>query len=601
MPGIRRPRLILAAADAAAWAIALPLATWLRFELDWSQLYANALSQVIVIAVLAQWAAGSVKRMYSGRYWPGSLDEAVHLGSSVLLAGVVLLAVNALPGLPPTPRSVPLIAMLLALVLCLTLRLAIRLHQERVVGRGHTGAQRVVVFGAGGSGQHLVRAILADPACGYVPVGFLDDDPGKRNLRVCGIAVLGTSHDIADLVIDTKADLVVITTDAADTALLHQVASVAAELGVMVKTVPPLGELFQPREHSIDLRDLDVADLLGREQVDLGLGGIGRFLAHKRVLVTGAGGSIGSELCRQIHRYGPAELFMLDRDESALHAVRLSIYGNAMLDSPDVILADIRDREALAEVFDRCSPTVVFHAAALKHLPMLEQYPMEAWKTNVLGTLNVLEAARTAGVATFVNISTDKASNPISVLGCSKRVGERLVASAGSAGAFLSVRFGNVLGSRGSVLSTFVDQVANGRRVTVTHPEVTRFFMTIPEAVHLVLQAAVIGHSGEALLLDMGKPVRIVDLARQLMRLAGRPGEIVFTGLRAGEKLHEELFGFGEHGERTEHPAISRITVPPLDLGELDWLVRQKGEVSAMTECLRDQRPAMAPAGEWTA
>ncbi|MET0234177.1 MAG: nucleoside-diphosphate sugar epimerase/dehydratase [Kibdelosporangium sp.] len=601
MSGRRQPRLILAVADAAAWAIALPLATWLRFELDWSQLRATELSKVILIAALAQWATGSAKRMYSGRYWPGSRDEAVHLGSSVLFAGIVVLVANALPGQSPVPKSVPLVAMVLALMLCLMLRLAIRRHQERVTGHDPAEAQRVVVFGAGGSGQHLVRAILADPACGYVPVGFLDDDPDKRNLRVCGIPVLGTRHDIADRVVATKADLVVITTGTGDATLLHEVARVATAIGVKVKTVPPLSEMFQLRDHPIDLRDLDVADLLGRDQVDMGLGDVGRFLSRKRVLVTGAGGSIGSELCRQIHCYGPAELFMLDHDESALHAVRLSIYGDAMLDSPDVILVDIRDPEALAEVFDRCAPTVVFHAAALKHLPMLEQYPMEAWKTNVLGTLNVLEAARSAGVQTFVNISTDKATNPISVLGRSKRVGERLVANAGPGGTFLSVRFGNVLGSRGSVLSTFVDQVLKGRLVTVTHPEVTRFFMTIPEAVQLVLQAAVIGHSGEALLLDMGKPVRIVDLANQLMRMAGRTGEIVFTGLRAGEKLHEELFGFGERGERTEHPAISRIVVPPLDLVRLNSLILDNGQVSAMTECLRDERPAMAPSGEWTA
>jgi FlaA1/EpsC-like NDP-sugar epimerase len=263
-----------------------------------------------------------------------------------------------------------------------------------------------------------------------------------------------------------------------------------------------------------------------------------------------------------------AERGVLDRDESALHATQPSIHGTALLDSPDVILADIRDAETVNAIFKERRPDVVFHAAALKHLPLLEQYPEEAWKTNVIGTRTVLEAARLAQVDRFVNISTDKAANPVSVLGRSKRIGERLVAHVAAeadTGTFLSVRFGNVLGSRGSVITTFAEQLAAGLPITVTHPDVTRFFMTIPEAVQLVVHAAAIGRPGEALVLDMGAPVRIADVARQLMEIAGQTAEIVYTGLREGEKLHEELFGDHEVDRRPIHPLISHVEVPDLD------------------------------------
>jgi FlaA1/EpsC-like NDP-sugar epimerase len=322
-----------------------------------------------------------------------------------------------------------------------------------------------------------------------------------------------------------------------------------------------------------DLTDLPVHALLGRDPIDTGIGEVGGYLTGKRVLVTGAGGSIGSELCRQIRAFGPAELVMLDHDESALHAVYLSIHQDALMDSRQLLLASIRDADTLTEHFLARRPHVVFHAAALKHLPMLEQYPMEAWKSNVLGTANVIEAARRAGVNRFVGISTDKAANPSSVLGLTKRVGERLIAGAGAVDStYLSVRFGNVLGSRGSVLTTFAGQIAMGAPLTITHPNVTRFFMTIQEACELVVQAGAIGRPREVLVLDMGEPVRIVDLAHRMMELAERQVEIIFTGLREAEKLHEELFSEGEVDARPLHPLISHVEVQPLSVAHLPEL-----------------------------
>ena len=284
------------------------------------------------------------------------------------------------------------------------------------------------------------------------------------------------------------------------------------------------------------------------------------------MLITGAGGSIGSELARQVHRFEPSALGLLDRDENGLHATQLSIQHRALLDDENTILASIRDPQRMREVFEAFQPDIVFHAAALKHLPLLEKFPAEAAKTNVFGTLNVLEAARAVGVNVFVNISTDKAADPISVLGYSKRITERLTAAIGaeSEGTYVSVRFGNVLGSHGSVLHSFAAQIADGGPVTVTHPDVTRYFMTIPEAVQLVLQAAAVGDDGEVLVLDMGEPVRIADVAEYLIAQSGQEIPILFTGLRPGEKLDEDLLGTGECDVRPSHPLISQVPVPPL-------------------------------------
>lgn len=346
---------------------------------------------------------------------------------------------------------------------------------------------------------------------------------------------------------------------------------------VPTPAAPPVGrssgEAMPPAKPRVGpAKVLDERDLLGRLEIDSDDRGIAAIVTGRRVLVTGAGGSIGSELCRQLHRFAPESLIMVDRDESALHAVELSIAGRALFESRDVVVADIRDRERMLEVFGEHRPHVVFHAAALKHLPLLELYPGEGWKTNVGGTRNVLDAAAAVEVERFVNVSTDKAADPTSVLGHTKKVAERLTAHAAHRTRlpYVSVRFGNVLGSRGSVLEAFRSQAARGGPLTVTHPEATRYFMLIEEAVHLVLQAATIGGAGEALILDMGTPVRIDDVARRIAAESTEPVEIVYTGLRPGEKLHERLVGADEVGQTRIHPLISHVAVTPLDPGRLD-------------------------------
>jgi FlaA1/EpsC-like NDP-sugar epimerase len=410
--------------------------------------------------------------------------------------------------------------------------------------------------------------MLRNPNSQYLPVAFLDDNPKTHRLRISGVPVLGGRNEIAKVTQRTGASTLLIAIPSADSTVVNEIVQIAQESKLNVKILPVVQSLDERQVDAEDIRDLTDEDLLGRRRVKINLDEISDYLVNRRVLVTGAGGSIGSELCRQLVRFNPSEIIMLDRDESALHEVQLSIYGRALLDTPQTVLADLRDERAINEIFDSRKPQVVFHAAALKHLPLLERYPHEAYQTNVLGTATVLNAAQRTGVEVFVNISTDKAANPISVLGFSKKIAERLtadVASRTNQGKYISVRFGNVLGSRGSVLMSFRDQIAKGGPVTVTHRGVTRYFMTISEAVQLVVQAGAIGRTGEILVLDMGKPVNIHDVAEQLVKNSGKPIKIEVVGLRVGEKVHEELFAEGETDERPRHPLISHVAAKPIN------------------------------------
>jgi FlaA1/EpsC-like NDP-sugar epimerase len=433
---------------------------------------------------------------------------------------------------------------------------------------------KIIVFGAGDAGAQLIHRLAAQSGAAYRPVAILDDDPAKRRLRIDGVPVLGGRGQMAEVAAGTGARVLVIAIAGRSGKVIHDLTEAAERCGLVPKVIPSVRELLTGGARIEGVRDPRISDLLGRPAATTDVASVREHIAGKRVLVTGAGGSIGAELCRQLHRLGPAELIMLDRDESALHAIQLALSGRALLDSEETVLADIRDQRRVREVFGKFRPDIVFHAAALKHLPLLESCPAEAVKSNVWGTLTVLEAAADHGVQSFVNISTDKAANPVSVLGYSKRIAERLTAymSAKTGGAYLSVRFGNVLGSRGSVLTALSAQVAAGGPVTVTHPDVSRYFMLAEEAVHLVLQATAIGRGGEVLVLDMGEPVRIADMARRLTASTGRDVDIVFTGLRPGEKLTEDRLGHEETDQRPCHPLICQVPVPPLNPGDVTAL-----------------------------
>lgn len=559
--------------DVAVWIFATDLAAFARYDFVVHDVRWEAVSALALFLAGGQLLFGALVLVYGGRYLAGSFDEIRGLAVSATAVSALATAIVAAVHPSGIPRSLPFLAWPLAIFGMGAVRVVKRLIVQAGLTPSQT-AEPVLVLGAGWVGSALVLQMLRDPASPFRPVAYLDDDPAKRNLQIHGVRVRGRFDDLAAVAEGLGATRVVVAVNRADSALLRRISDDADDAGVGCLVMPPLKDVLRSSQLQLSsLRELDVEDVIGRRPVDTDVRAIAQYVTGRRVLVTGAGGSIGSELCRQLHRYGPAELIMLDRDESALHAVELSIFGRALLESPEIVLVDIRDQTALEEVFVEHQPQVVFHAAALKHLPLLERYPHEALKSNVYGTLNVLAAAAAHGVEHFVNISTDKAANPTSALGHSKRLAERLTAwfAANSDGPkFLSVRFGNVLGSRGSVLHSFAAQIENGGPVTVTDPEVSRFFMTIPEACQLVIQAGAIGRGGEALVLDMGEPVKIVDVATRMVAMSGKKIEIVFTGLRDGEKLHEELLGDDDGlGERPLHPLISHVTVPPLEPADI--------------------------------
>jgi FlaA1/EpsC-like NDP-sugar epimerase len=558
--------------DLLAWTVGLYAAILLRFELAphaWSHW---ALTAAVIIAGTFQVAIGHLGGLYLGRWRFGSYDEVAALARSTIAVGGALVLV-ATVGFERhlLPISVAVAGTIFSLLVMTSSRFVWRFFIDRRLRPSRELATPIIVFGAGEAGAGLVQTMLRNPASAYYPVALLDDDPAKANLRVLGVPVLGGRDELGAVAARTGANQLVVAIPAAPASLLRALSNAALPGGISVSLLPPVDELLGAVPTLADVRPIDERDLLGRHEIHTDIEQIAGYLTNRRVLVTGAGGSIGSELCRQITRFGPSRLVMLDRDESALHAVQLSIEGRAMLTSRNLVVADLRDRDRLDEVFAEHRPHVVFHAAALKHLSLLELHPAEGVKTNVVGTNDLLEVAERHGVARFVNISTDKAANPTSVLGYTKRLAERLTAAAAerTGRPFLSVRFGNVLGSRGSVLEAFRKQLAGGGPLTVTHPQVTRYFMTVEEAVELVIQAGAIGRPGEALVLDMGSPVRIDDVARRLATQADRPVEIVYTGLRPGEKLHEELLGDGEADHRPFHPLITHVAVPPISMADI--------------------------------
>ena len=563
--------------DILAWVLAVTIALVMRSYLqaapDIGKIVKDSLIRVLPMVSLVQAITGYIVGIYRRRWRYGSFDEVKGLILSAMITTIILWVIRFFDtSVDAFPRSAIIAGGILGLFFTAASRYSWRLIREQLRRPSAQNSTKLLIYGAGEGGIQIVNTMLRNPSSQYLPVAFLDDNPKTHRLRISGVPVLGGRNEIAKIAQRTGASALLIAIPSADSTVVNEIVEIARDSKLNVKILPVVQSLDDRQVDAADIRDLTDEDLLGRRRVKIDLDEISQYLVNRRVLVTGAGGSIGSELCRQLVRFNPSEIIMLDRDESALHEVQLSIYGRALLDTPQTVLADLRDERAINEVFDSRKPQVVFHAAALKHLPLLERYPHEAYQTNVLGTTTVLNAAQRTGVEVFVNISTDKAANPISVLGFSKKIAERLTADLASRtkqGKYISVRFGNVLGSRGSVLMSFRDQIAKGGPVTVTHRGVTRYFMTISEAVQLVVQAGAIGRTGEVLVLDMGKPVNIYDVAEQLVKNSGKPIKIEVVGLRVGEKVHEELFAEGETDERPRHPLISHVAAKPIDQASL--------------------------------
>ena len=572
-------RIGLALTDVGCWLIAGTIVYLFGTNEAVPQNQVSYLYLFVLLACLFSGCVGIfIITTYRSGYRTGSFEEIIALACQFFTSGLFAsLMLYVIIGNRSLRFESALLISLLALFGSLLVRAIVRTQRGKqfsVLGKtGFEDLQRepVLVIGAGVAGNEIVRMARADKNCPYRIVGLLDDDPAKSHLKLSGVPVVGKTTELAKIASRYDARTVILSPRSFPRERFAEISMIASREKLRLVSLPPLSSIVGGKIRLEDIRDVDVADFLGRREVRTDLSAMADYINGKIVLVSGAGGSIGAEIARQVYNIGPRKLLLLDRDESALHSVQLDIYNSGLLDTRDVILCDIRDKDALEAVFDEHRPEVVIHAAALKHLPMLENYPEEGWKTNVMGTLNMLECSLKYEVQVFVNISTDKAADPTSILGKTKRVAERLTAYASSKGSgkFVSVRFGNVLGSRGSVLWTFDHQINHGGPVTITHPDVERYFMTIPEACQLVLQAGAIGESGQALILDMGKPARIVEIAQRMIERSGRDIEIRYTGLRAGEKLSEVLISSREEDNRPKHPLISHAEISPLSPSNL--------------------------------
>jgi len=566
--GLRARATGQATIDAFIWIVAVFLAGAFRFEFNISQINTGPLLILGFVGALLFILAGKITSLHGSRFREASFDELVALALTTLIVAVPLSVVTFVVGsLVGVPRSLVFIASPIFFIGSGGIRLLRRFRRLTLSRQNKAFAKRVLIYGAGSMAGLLISQIKESDDSAFFPVGLLDDDPDKSPRWIAGVKTLGSFEDFETQVRKTRAESVIVAIPRATAELLQRVRDVSEKIGVEVLVLPSFSEILDSGAARIELHALGIEDLIGRRAVSINSASIDSYLRHKTVLITGAGGSIGIELCRQVARYQPRRLVFLDRDETGLQQAELAVSGSGLLDGADIILADIRDAENLYSVFSDVSPDVVFHAAALKHLPALEKFPQEAWKTNVIGTLNVLRASQANGVERFVNISTDKAAEATSVLGRTKKVAEELTSwfSEKYDGSYLSVRFGNVLGSRGSLVPTVASLINAGRPVTVTHRDATRYFMTTIEACQLVLQAGTETENGLVLILDMGQPVKIIDIVEKMISMSGKSASVIFSGLRKGEKLHESLSSQSEERTESSHELIWKIKAPPFD------------------------------------
>lgn len=567
---------VLAGFDAGFWVLAIFVAASLRLEFRFVELQFNGLLVVAAVLIVSTAGIGYLTHLYRGRFVTGSIDELDALARTAFIVTLVVGgSVVFLGNNIGIPRSLVFIAapifVLQSGAVRLYLRL-VRLQAARGVGRGVPA----IVYGAGDAAERLISQLQADSERPFTAMALLDDSVEKRNRWIRGVPMMGDWQSLRHAVENTGAKAVIVCIPRADSTLFRRVYKDSKALDLQVVVLPTLADYLRGGGVASDLRGVTIADLVGRTQVNLDTKDVLRLLRGKSVLVTGAGGSIGSELVTQIAGYSPAKLVLVDRDETLLQATESMLRRETLPPNYVSHLLDIRDEESVREAFDLHAPEVVFHAAALKHLPILEKFPDEAWKTNVLGTLNVIGNAARIGSEVCVNVSTDKAADPINVLGRSKKLGEQVTSwfAAESGKPFISVRFGNVLGSRGSLVPVLADYIEHGGPVELTHPDATRFFMSISEACQLVLQAASQGEGGDVLVLDMGEPVSIREIADRMIEMSGKNIDVVFTGLRPGEKVHEDLTSSDEIRLPSGHPLIFRVkatTMSPRELHSLKW------------------------------
>jgi len=559
-------RLYQILGDVALLALALLIAFGLRFGFILPVEYIDFLLvfglPILLLKLVFLYSFGLYRRLW--RYASiGTLQALLRALSLSSLAIVFLLYFIQTLALP---RSVFAIDWLLSIILLGGVRFFSRsLVELRLYATMPANTRQILVAGAGDAGEMMVREMLKNRSLGYMPVGFLDSDPVKQGMYIHGIRVLGTLDDLGKVAKNRRVDEVVIAMPSAPKEVKKKIALQCENIGIKCKTLPGVYQILGGQVTLNLIRDVEVEDILGREPIEINLSEISTYLTGERILVTGAGGSIGSELCRQISQLHPSHLIAVDQAENSLYEIEQELEGKITIPFIPVVL-DIKETDKLAQVFEQYQPAVVFHAAAYKHVPMMERNPEAALLNNFVGTWIVAEASLKYGVKKFVLISTDKAVNPHNMMGASKALAEMTMQalSGDDSTKFITVRFGNVLASRGSVVPLFKDQIAKGGPVTVTHPEMKRYFMTISEAVQLVIQAGALGKGAEVFVLDMGEQIRIIDLAENMIRISGfEPGKdipVKYIGVRPGEKLEEELFAPHETKLSTSHPKIFMAT-----------------------------------------
>ena len=577
---VKARRLGQVAVDACLIALAYYLAFALRFDSGVPNRYEELLTDTFAFVLVMKLAIFALFGLYS-KLWRfvdqrdfESLVKAVVVSSFVLIVALFLLS----PGDISPPRGVMALDFLLTLALTVSARFLVRAVVERPRGAFVQSAEReVLIVGAGNGGQQVALELRRNPGLSTAPIGFIDDDPRKRRMRIAGLEVLGATGDLPRVLDDTQPSEVVIAIPSAPGVLRQQVVTACRSRNIPVRTLPTTFELLSGGVNLVrQVRELKVEDVLGREPVRVEIDRVGAYLRNHTVLVTGAGGSIGSELCRQIARVSPRKLVLLENGENALFEIARELDEERHFGRAVPVLADVKDATRMAEIFEEHEPSVVFHAAAYKHVGLMEENPVEAVRNNAVATRIVAAAAGEAGIERFVLVSTDKAVSPATVMGASKALAEWAIEAAQHryrSTNYAAVRFGNVLGSSGSVVPIFRRQIAAGGPVTVTDERMTRYFMTIPEAVQLIIRSGELATGGEVFVLEMGDPVKIVELARNMIRLAGlEPGEdiaVEVIGQRPGEKLHEELFNPGERPQPTPaEKIVSALRPAP----EAEWV-----------------------------
>jgi FlaA1/EpsC-like NDP-sugar epimerase len=602
---VRHRRYLVVFTHLALVVVSNYLAFWLRFDGNIPADFVRMFEATILPLLAVRAVVFLFFRLYEGLWRYSSIWDLRKIIGGVITSSIVFWLGTVVLGPRAYPRSIVLIDALLLIVLLGGIRFSKRMYRE--LGRPDR-EKRLLIYGAGNAGEMIARDMANNAYYEYEPVGFIDDDRTRVGRRIHGLKVLGTRKELPRIMAAVRPDAVLIAMPAASRATMRSVVEALEPYKVPIQTLPSLRDVVGGRVSVSQIRELSIEDLLERAPVEQDHGPVRELIHGSRVLVTGAGGSIGSELARQIMRLEPASLVLVDRYENGLHAVMTELGGSWTTCMLEAAIADVTDRARMEHLFLTHRPQIVFHAAAHKHVPLMEASPCEAVKNNVRGVRTVAETARDAGVERVILISTDKAVNPSSVMGATKRVGELIMQSLaiGSPTTFAAVRFGNVLASNGSVVPMFLEQIKQGGPVKVTHPDMRRYFMLIPEAVYLVLQAAALAEGGEIYVLDMGDQVRIVDLARNLIRLSGFVPDveipIVFSGVRAGEKLEEELIGSDEIA--VPLPGRKMRRARPREAPDFDMLHKQVLELEEIalegnTEAVLDGLSSIVPAYRW--